>query len=558
MTERPPVDPDDLAPWADDDLVRALRAPGTATELADQDRYVAAFRDAGRSNVRSLPRRAAGRLGAGGTAVVVTVALTSGVAAAYTGHLPDPVQQIAHTVIGAPAPDVAGRHHPDASGPKGGPLATRSASPGAPSSTSPTDGTTGGSTSPATGGSPSPGSSPTGNDHHGQGPSTAPGPSGGPSSAPTTSPTSSSGSPASAMSMSAPAHRVGLGQTITLTGLVTDATGAALPGHAVVLQARGPRHWRAVVETTTDSTGVASATTPAVTRSARYRWRADRGVTSTPWLVRMVPTLTLTADIGGTTTTIIPSAQGAAPGDRVQVFRHIAGRTTVVRRARLDAAGTAQIPVATPRRRATYVVRLLPTKRHAAVRARVVVVPPAPASLTIAGAAGRVTNGGSTVIGGTVTSAAGAVLPGHRVVLLRRGPSRWKPVGRAVSDSAGHVSIATPPILATSRFRLRTDHRVHSTPWRVVELPTLGASAQRNGSTVAITATASGAHTGDKVVLLRRVAGRLVRLRHAPLGAGGSVTFSVPARKARTTYVVKLVATKRHGPASASVVVARH
>ncbi|HEY2879274.1 hypothetical protein [Nocardioides sp.] len=126
-------------------------------------------------------------------------------------------------------------------------------------------------------------------------------------------------------------------------------------------------------------------------------------------------------------------------------------------------------------------------------------------------------------------------------------------MGRAVSDSAGHVSIATPPILATSRFRLRTDHRVHSTSWRVVELPTLGASGQRNGSTVAITATASGARTGDKVVLLRRVAGRLVRMRHAPLGAGGSVTFGVPARKARTTYVVRLVATKRHGPASASV-----
>ena len=98
---------DDLARWADDDLVRALRAPGTAVELAEEEQYVAAFRGArgATPKVRSLPRRAAGRLGAGGTAVVVTVALTSGVAAAYTGHLPDPVQQIAHSVIGAPAPD---------------------------------------------------------------------------------------------------------------------------------------------------------------------------------------------------------------------------------------------------------------------------------------------------------------------------------------------------------------------------------------------------------------------------------------------------------------------
>src|SRR5262245_8603692 len=139
MNERPPVDRDDLAPWADDDLVRALRAPGTAAELADQEQYVAAFRDAGASTVRSLPRRAAGRLGAGGTAVVVTVALTSGVAAAYTGHLPDPVQQIAHTVIGAPAPDPATGARTPASSPRGGAVAPPSASA---SSSSPSPGST--------------------------------------------------------------------------------------------------------------------------------------------------------------------------------------------------------------------------------------------------------------------------------------------------------------------------------------------------------------------------------------------------------------------------------
>src|SRR4029079_18281004 len=100
---------DDLARWADDDLVRALRAPGTTAELSQQEQYVAAFRESRGTSarVRSLPRRAAGRLGAGGTAVVLTVAMTSGVAAAYTGHLPDPVQQIAHSVIGAPAPEPA-------------------------------------------------------------------------------------------------------------------------------------------------------------------------------------------------------------------------------------------------------------------------------------------------------------------------------------------------------------------------------------------------------------------------------------------------------------------
>src|SRR5262245_41677434 len=119
---------DDLADWADDDLVRALRAPGTATELADEQRFVAAYRETAGSRVRSLTRRA-GRLGAGGTAVVVTVAVTSGVAAAYTGHLPDPVQQIAHTVIGAPAPDPTTGLRTAPSSPRRGAVAPPAASP---------------------------------------------------------------------------------------------------------------------------------------------------------------------------------------------------------------------------------------------------------------------------------------------------------------------------------------------------------------------------------------------------------------------------------------------
>ncbi|HEX4472882.1 MAG TPA: hypothetical protein VH085_13000, partial [Nocardioides sp.] len=174
-----------------------------------------------------------------------------------------------------------------------------------------------------------------------------------------------------------------------------------------------------------------------------------------------------------------------------------------------------------------------------------------------AGSAGRVTTGATAVIGGTVTSASGATLPGHKVVLLERGPLRWRPVGHAVSDSAGHVAITTPPIDATSRFRLRTDHRAHSAPWRIVELPTLSASGQRSGPTLVVSATTSGARPGDKVVLLRREGGRLVKLRHARLGAGGAATFSVRARKGATTYVVRLVATRKHGPASATLAVPR-
>jgi hypothetical protein len=540
--QRPSVDPDDL--------LRALRAPGTATELADEEQYVAAFREAHRSNVRSLPRRAVGRLGAGGTAVVATVALTSGVAAAYTGHLPDPVQTIAHNVFGAPSPHAPGQQRPEASPPRttdgGG-----SQAPTSPSSTGPSNGPTTGPTTTATPGAPGAPVPGRHGRHSSHGPSGAPGTE--PTSATSTSPPLSTGSAAAATSMSAATHRVGLGQTMVLSSLVTDATGAALPDQPVVLQVRGPRRWRPLVQVTTDDTGLATASTPPLSRTTRFRWHAGRGVNSLPWLLKMVPTLTVSASVGGSTTIVTPTAQGSSPGDRVQLFRHVAGHTSLVRQARLDATGSVPISVVTPRRHATYVVRLLRTKRHAAVRARVAVVPPRPAAVTIAGSAGRVTDGASTVVGGTITSADGSPLPGHRVVLLERGASRWRPVGHAVSDAAGQVSIATPAIIATSRFRLRTDHGVHSVSWRVVELPGLQASAQRSGATLLVTADASGARAGDKVVLLRRSGGRLVRLRHGRLGAGLSVTFSVHARKTPTAYAVRLVATRRHGPGSAGV-----
>jgi hypothetical protein len=357
------------------------------------------------------------------------------------------------------------------------------------------------------------------------------------------------------MSMSAPSHRVGVGQTLSLTSLVTDAAGTALPGRAVVLQERGATRWRRVAMTTTGSTGVATAVTPAIARSARFRWRVAPGVTSAPWLVRMVPTLVVAAQVGGSSTTIEPSSSGSAPGDRIVVLRRRDGRTALVRRARLDAAGQAQIVVNTPRSRATYVVRLLSTARHTAAQAHVVVRPPAPAAVTISTASARVTVGGTTTISGTVTSASGSPLPGRTVVLLKRGALRWYPVARTTTDPRGRAALTTPPIAATSRFRLRTGNGVHSLVRRVVELPVLNASAQRQAGTISISVTSSGARPGDRVVLWRRRDGTWVKLSGTQLDGNGAATFTVPARRLKTAYVVRLAATARHGAASAPVVV---
>ena len=544
---------DELARWADDDLVRALRAPGTAAELADQEQYVEAFREAhgATPKVRSLPRRAAGRLGAGGTAVVVTVALTSGVAAAYTGHLPDPVQQIAHTVIGAPAPDTAHRRtdagrsqHGQVLAPlPSGSTATTdpSGATSAPSTSAPTDTPTDGPT--RDGAQPSAGSSAPGL----AGPSL--GPSGEPSA--TSTPTASTGTPGG-MSAGGVTHRVGVGETVTLSSTLTSTDGTPLADYPVVLQVRGRRHWLPVTETTTDVTGAASATTPPLTRSARFRWHTDHRTHSTQWVVQMVPTLTVSATVGGTTTEVTATTLGGRPGDRVQLLRWTNHHASGVRRGVLDVTGSVSLPIDTPSHRGVYAVRLLPTRAHTAVRARVHVVPPAVASVGLAVPSQQVPVGGSMTVSGVVRAADGSALPHRRVRLEVRGPKRWFGVGSATTDSAGGVTLATPAARRTARYRLRAGNGVHSDPVRVAMVPTLTATSRADGVGADVVATASGGNPGNRVVLLRRVGGRLVKVAHAPLGADGTVTFAVARHRRSTTYVVRLPATKRHAMATAS------
>ncbi len=550
---------DDLAGWADDDLIRALRAPGTATELADEEQYVAVFRESRpRTGIRSLPRRAAGRLGAGGTAVVVTVALTSGVAAAYTGNLPDPVQRVVHSVlgpIGAPAPRADGPAHVVPTDPRtrdgsGGspttPGAAPTSSPGVPTGTT-TPGAPTGSPTPGSHGSRHPAGGPSGGSSHTTSPTSGP-------TSPGSTPTPVS-SGASGMTIAGTGHRAGVGQAVTLSGVVTAADGSPLPDHRVVLQVRGPRRWRAVGEATSDASGTVSLVTPPLQRSARFRLHADHGVRSAPWSVRMVPSLAATLDVGGSVTTIDATCLGCRGGDRVQLYRWVDHQPRLVRQGRLDPSGAIQVQVATPQRRTSYAVRVLATRRHTAAHARVAVTPPAAASVSITAPSHRVGVGASLTLSGVVRTADGSPLPGRRVLLQVRGRQRWRAVGRATTDSGGSVAFATPAARRTTGYRLRAVNGVPSTAWRVVMVPTLTASANHSGATVDLTATAQGGRPGDRVVLLRRVGGRLVTLRHGPLDANGSIIFEVPQRQRKTTYVVRLVGTRAHAPAAAHVTV---
>jgi hypothetical protein len=219
---------------------------------------------------------------------------------------------------------------------------------------------------------------------------------------------------------------------------------------------------------------------------------------------------------------------------------------------RLDPSGSTGFQVPTPPRRSVYAVRLLPTRRHAAARSRVPIQPPTVAAVSISAPSHRVPVGGSLPVSGVVRAADGSALAGRRVTLQVRGPRRWRPVAAATTDAGGSVALATPAARVTARYRLRAPNGVHSYPWRVVMVPTVGASAAPDGT---IDATATGGRTGDRVVLLRRLNGRLVKVQHGALDAGGHVTFQVTPKPRKTAYVVRLLATRRHGWAVARVTV---
>ena len=101
------------------DAVAALQAPGTVDELRDADTAVPAllavlvaapWREG--VIVPLAPRRRARTAAIAGSVVAATLVLTGTAAAAATGSLPAPLQRIAQSLVGAPAPvsdDPAGK-----------------------------------------------------------------------------------------------------------------------------------------------------------------------------------------------------------------------------------------------------------------------------------------------------------------------------------------------------------------------------------------------------------------------------------------------------------------
>jgi hypothetical protein len=386
---------DDLEMWDDDPLVRALRAPGSSAELAGEDDALAAFRAA---VPRRSRRRLARRMGTGAGTLAVAVALSGGVAAAYTHTLPDPVQRVAHSWFGdigvGPPPAAraaaraapAHRFRPQAGHGAGspvapvgpgspvapvgpvGPVAGRTAAPTVQRSSPNLAVSPGASARPATKSTPRPAGQPSRSAQP-----TAPAePT--PVASPTPSPTPSSPSPPrlvpAAVSGTVSAGRVPAQASVTLSGRLTTRSGAAVPDRRVIAQWRPAgqhQRWSPIGSARTDSAGNVAFTTPALSRSMRLRLKAPHRVHSLVSTVVVVPTVEASISRNGRNYDVTINSSGLQPGDTVVVARRLRGHRTVVGRVSVDGSGAARLTIAVPKRKdVTFHVRTRRTVSHAA------------------------------------------------------------------------------------------------------------------------------------------------------------------------------------------------
>jgi hypothetical protein len=350
-------------------LLRALRAPGSHTELSEEERYRAMFRAAHSPTAPVTARhsRAPSRLLIGGAVAAILAVGTGGVAAAYSGNLPTPIQSLAHHVIGAPA-----------------------ASPPAPSSESPVPSarTPSSPSGPTTDASRSPSGRPTHQrSHQPRRPVPSSGASGSPTaaeSATASRPPTPSSSPArtgtpgpvlTGVTVVGSSHRADFGARVRFSGQLTYSD-TATSRQRVVLQEQVGSRWTPVGRGRTAANGSTTLTAPSLQRTSRFRLLAGHGsgaVHSVPWRVAMHPLVTADVSASKKQATIDVTALGALGGDDITLATRRDGRLLIVSRARLDASGSASFVVTPDQRRTSYILVLKPTKRHTSARVGVIV-----------------------------------------------------------------------------------------------------------------------------------------------------------------------------------------
>ncbi|MDQ1687926.1 MAG: hypothetical protein QOK42_901, partial [Frankiaceae bacterium] len=284
---------DDLMPFQNDPFVTALRAPAQEHELAGEDAALELFRSTGRAARR---RRALKRASVGGASVVLGLALTGGVAAAYTTDaLPDPVQDVVHSALDPlpiPAPPSAHVRHQRRLAAAIERHRERLASP-APRR-------------PSAAPIPRPRRTP----------ATAvvspPRSSAHPQTTASASPTAAPAKP----SLSAAVSRrvVAVHGQVLLSGRLTRGT-EGVPGRVVYAAelVAGQSTWRRVASGQTGSDGSVALTIPPLTTNVRLRLVTAQGVVSAQRQVAVVPKLTTTGARSGGDRIVTVSADGGRP-----------------------------------------------------------------------------------------------------------------------------------------------------------------------------------------------------------------------------------------------------
>jgi outer membrane biosynthesis protein TonB len=385
-------------PFDEESLLRALRAPGSAGELGDEEQYVAMFREAQAPSagapipLASRRRRAVSRFGAG-SAFVVALAVGGSAAAAYTNNLPEPIQRFAHRALGPVAPPAPEERQPRA---KGRPAAapTASSTPTPTPTPTPSDTPTP-SSSPTRSPSPRPSHSPkptptptpTATPTPTPTPSATPTPTATPSATPTpTAPPTATPTPPlpvvpAAVSISGSTHKVEPGQSVAFAGVVTADDGTPVRRSRVSLQTLSGGGWTTVTSGRTDASGQVSLVLPPISATTGVRLRTT-GVHSPRWRVTLHPELTVTSARGPESGTVVitVTAVGAQPGDRIQLVT----KSGEVASGTLEGS-TVTFTVSPTQKKTRYTALLPRSSAHGPDRASITVIVKKPGEATTGG-----------------------------------------------------------------------------------------------------------------------------------------------------------------------------
>jgi hypothetical protein len=355
--------PDDLGPLEPGlgQLISVLTADATLDELAGEQAALAMFRasapqaPATHRTPRALARRRLRRPAR--LAGVAALALAGGLAvAAYAAVLPAPVQHVAYRVLGfAGVPDAhrSAPRSPGHSAPGPGPSKSRPASPPAASRTSPAPGSSGRPASPA----PRPGRP-------------GPRPSASRSAAPQV---------AAQLSVTVAQHRITAGGSDSVTGLLTDDHGRAVPGQPLTLLERpaGQGTWQRAGRATTSANGSAVLTVQDLTANASFVLTGPDGTRSQRVRVIVMPPVSLSVASGPRRRADILTASSplAGPGDLVVLQVQAGGGWRSLRVHRLSQADQAEFVVKVGKIGRVYRAVLLRTAAHGPSASSPVAVP---------------------------------------------------------------------------------------------------------------------------------------------------------------------------------------